>query len=157
MAPNTGQGGNCAIEVAAALASLLRKLVQDNPSGQPSLEQIQDTLQKYQNKRYTRMNQICIVSWIVLRIHALDGLLFRLIARYVTQWNQDLQAKMLAKISAGGETIDFLPIPTVSSSKDVEHNRKARPGVRPCEIVTFLITLVTQSFVWVFHKARNAL
>ncbi|KAL4922267.1 hypothetical protein BDW62DRAFT_196954 [Aspergillus aurantiobrunneus] len=148
MTPNFGQGANSAIEDAAALASLLHRLLRDNHSRHPSPVQIQDTLQKYQSIRYPRVRHIYDLSWAVCRIHCGDGLLYRLLGRYYTPLNANLPANIASKAFADGETLEFLPPPVRSGPGWTGYSRKAKSGSWSYAVILVLIALMVQGIVW---------
>ncbi|KAL4785222.1 hypothetical protein BJX76DRAFT_367060 [Aspergillus varians] len=154
MTPNFGQGANCAIEDAATLASLIHKLLRENPSHQPSSLQIRDTLQRYQDIRYPRVKHIYDGSWTICRIHARDGLLLSLIGRYYTPWDTNLPANLASKAFADGETLDFLPLPVRPGQGWARYSGKGKSGGWPYAVLFILIALVVQGWVRYSDKLR---
>lgn len=147
MTPNFGQGANCAIEDAAALASLLQTLLRGNPTQQPSLVQIRNTLQAYQDKRYPRVRGIYDDSWTVCRIHSRDGLLNKLVGRYYTQWNTSLPANIASKVFVGGETLSFLPVPVRPGRGWQSRSRSGKYGVWSYAVLFVFIAMLAQGFI----------
>ena len=152
MTPNFGQGANCAIEDAAALASLLRTLVRGNPSHQPSLVQIRDTLQAYQDKRYPRVRGIYDDSWTVCRIHSRDGLLNKLVGRYYTQWNTSLPANIASKVFVGGETLSFLPVPVRPGRGWESRSWNGKYGIWSYTVLFVLVALLARGLISYSNK-----
>lgn len=147
MTPNFGQGANCAIEDAAALASLLQTLLCGNPTQQPSLVQIRNTLQAYQDKRYPRVRGIYDDSWTVCRIHSRDGLLNKLVGRYYTQWNTSLPANIASKVFVGGETLSFLPVPVRPGRGWQSRSRSGKYGFWSYAVLFVFIAMLAQGFI----------
>nr|A0A0M3STX4.1 RecName: Full=FAD-dependent monooxygenase aurC; AltName: Full=Aurovertin biosynthesis cluster protein C; Flags: Precursor [Calcarisporium arbuscula]ALD83629.1 FAD-dependent monooxygenase [Calcarisporium arbuscula] len=117
MSPNMGQGGNTAIESAAALTNGLRKLVTSNYPDKPSERQLSNTLETFNRNQFKRLNTVHGDARYVTRLEALDGTLKRVFARYVMGHCGDLLVGNLARIVAGGGVLDFIPL-TARSGKD---------------------------------------
>lgn len=112
MTPNIGQGANMAIEDAAVLTNLLRRLLIENPiTRRISDDQVDTLLRQYRNIRYDRTNSIYRSSRFLVRFQARDDLLKTLFGRYYAPYAGDLPADMASKTIAGGEMCDFLPAP----------------------------------------------
>lgn len=111
MTPNIGQGANMAIEDAAALTNLLRRLLKGPGSSLPSNAQIEMLLHQYRELRYQRVQSIYRSSRFLVRFQARDGLLNVLLSRYYAPYAKDLPADMASKTIADGVMCDFLPPP----------------------------------------------
>lgn len=112
MAPNTGQGANCAIEDAALLANYLRGLINKTKhNGKPSNEELNVILKRFSHDRIQRLQSIYRLSKVVVRLHARQNLFLRLMGRYYMPYSGDLPADMASKSIAGGVHLDFLPLP----------------------------------------------
>jgi FAD dependent monooxygenase len=111
MTPNIGQGANMAIEDAAALTNLLRRLLKGPGSSLPSNAQIEMLLHQYRELRYQRVQSIYRSSRFLVRFQARDGLLNVLLSRYYAPYAKDLPADIASKTIADGVMCDFLPPP----------------------------------------------
>ncbi|KAG2417446.1 hypothetical protein HFD88_008665 [Aspergillus terreus] len=116
MAPNFGQGANCAIEDAAILASLLHELVNLNSASQPTDQQIDNVLTEYRKQRYERASQICNTSAMTTRVQARDGLFKKFLGRYYVPRADKLGAYVMSKFFADAPALGFLPLPERSGS-----------------------------------------
>lgn len=68
MTPDAGQGGNCAVESAAALTNTIKDLL-DKTSGYPSQAQVEESLLQYQQDRALRIWPITKSCNELTRIH----------------------------------------------------------------------------------------
>ncbi|CAI7650768.1 unnamed protein product [Penicillium glandicola] len=111
MTPNIGQGANTAIEDVAVLASLINRAVHADSFQTPSESCIETMLQEYKSLRYERAKSTYQRSRFGARFHTRDNWLKALVGRYVFQYVGGLIENRTAKTLAGGDTIDFLPLP----------------------------------------------
>ena len=112
MAPNTGQGANCAIEDAALLTNYLRESINKTKNnGKPSNEELSAHLKRFSQDRVQRLQSIYRLSRVVVRLHARQNFFLRLMGRYYLPLTGDLPADMASKSIAGGVYLDFLPLP----------------------------------------------
>lgn len=111
MTPNIGQGANTAIEDAAVLASLINRLVNVDGVCQPSVACMDKLLQEYKSIRYERVRSTCERAKFGARFHTRDSWLKGLVGRYVYPHVSSLIETRACKILAGGNVIDFLPMP----------------------------------------------
>src|SRR5450755_4543274 len=84
MTPNIGQGGNNAIESAAALANSVKRM-RSNTSGSapPSHAHIISSLQSYQKTRELRTKAILEIANMMTRVEGLKGFPERMLALYI--------------------------------------------------------------------------
>jgi hypothetical protein len=115
MAPNTGQGANCAIEDAAALANMLHAcVVTTERHCKPTTKELSTLLEGYTKSRFHRIKKIYQASRLVVRLQARDTLLLRIIGRYYIPRSGDVPADVASKMIAGAVALDFLPMPSRS-------------------------------------------
>ncbi|KAL3457337.1 hypothetical protein BJX64DRAFT_293212 [Aspergillus heterothallicus] len=115
IAPQTGQGANCAIEDATALANALHQLLRGrDPSTQPSPSELTNLLHNVAAERRTRMQGVVHSAKMSMRLQALDGLLPRLVARYYFPYAGDMLADLASKGIADAPLIDYIPVPARS-------------------------------------------
>ncbi|PKX95412.1 FAD-dependent oxidoreductase [Aspergillus novofumigatus IBT 16806] len=112
MAPNTGQGANCAIEDAASLANLLHEVLISNQNGKPSTGQFDRRLRQYTAERNGRVDKIYSIARTVVRLHARDTLYLRFFGRYVLPYSGDLPARAASKTIKDAPKLDFIPVST---------------------------------------------
>ncbi|KAL2820628.1 hypothetical protein BJX63DRAFT_444182 [Aspergillus granulosus] len=121
MAPNTGQGANCAIEDAAALANTIEAAMRDGQwSSQAAIHFL---LHSFQRTRHARVHEVYKSSRLVVRLHARESLLLRLVGRYYLPYSGDLPADTASKIIAGGVELRFLA-PSLRSGPGWENYRR---------------------------------
>ncbi|KAL4884275.1 hypothetical protein BJY04DRAFT_206077 [Aspergillus karnatakaensis] len=101
MAPNTGQGANCAIEDAAALANAISMAIKHDNNNQPSDATIHLLLQSVNKARLARVKGIYQSARFVVRLHARQSLPLRLIGRYYLPYSGDLPADTASKLLFG--------------------------------------------------------
>jgi hypothetical protein len=111
--PDAGQGGNAAIESAAAFTNRIYALVEKHKSAgtKPSLEEVDQTLKAYQAKREIRVSAILEAANAVTRLRALKTVSDRVITRYVLPFAGDFMADLFSHFVIGAEKLDCLPIP----------------------------------------------
>nr|BCP96881.1 flavin-containing monooxygenase [Penicillium shearii] len=131
MAPNTGQGANCAMEDAALLANYLRHYLDgQKTAAKPSQEDLNTLFEKFSRDRINRLQSIYKMSRIVVRLHAGRNLFLRLMGRYYLPNTGDVPANQASKSIASGIYLDYLPLPTYSAPgwQDFAPNSKLFSG-----------------------------
>ncbi|KIA75418.1 hypothetical protein HK57_00138 [Aspergillus ustus] len=123
MAPNTGQGANCAIEDAAALANAIGVAIKHNHH--PSQATIHSLLQSFNKARLARVQGIYKSARLVVRLHARESLALRLVGRYYLPYSGDLPADTASKLIVGGEQLTFLA-PSLRAGPRFEEYRRKR-------------------------------
>jgi 2-polyprenyl-6-methoxyphenol hydroxylase-like FAD-dependent oxidoreductase len=123
MAPNTGQGANCAIEDAAALANALSMAI--NHDSHPSQATIHSLLESVNKTRLARVQEIYKSARLVVRLHARESLALRLVGRYYLPYSGDLPADTASKLIVGGEQLRFLAPSRRAGSRWDEYCRKS--------------------------------
>ncbi|KAL2856111.1 hypothetical protein BJX68DRAFT_263606 [Aspergillus pseudodeflectus] len=114
IAPHTGQGANCAMEDATALANALHQALQHNPekTQRPSPAETSQLLKSVAAARRARMSGVAHAAKMSTRLQALDGLLCRLVARYYFPYAGEMLADLASKgIAAGAPMVRYLPVP----------------------------------------------
>lgn len=109
MAPNTGQGANCAIEDAGALANFLHQAIVSD--GTLCNHEMDSLLKAFTQTRIQRIRQIYKSARLVVRLHARHNLFLRLIGRYYLPYSGDLPADTASRMIAGAVSLNFLPLP----------------------------------------------
>ncbi|KAE8366612.1 hypothetical protein BDV27DRAFT_155752 [Aspergillus caelatus] len=144
MTPNLGQGANTAIEDAAVLTNLLYDRLSKNGRKKllrPALEQL---LREFQSERFSRVNKIYQDSRFLVRLHARDGIVKSLLARYIVPYMTELPADQASKSIADSPIINFLPVPSRSGPGWLQWSRKERRS--PALWILVLLVIVV-SFV----------
>lgn len=106
MAPNTGQGANCAIEDAAALANAIHSAIEH--VDRPSMTEVQSFLRSFNESRLPRVQEIYKSASVVVRLHARENLALRLVGRYYLPYSGDVPANTASKLIADGVQLSFL-------------------------------------------------
>ncbi|KAL2819029.1 hypothetical protein BDW59DRAFT_165189 [Aspergillus cavernicola] len=123
MAPNTGQGANCAIEDAAALANAIKNVIKH--ADHPSHATIESLLHSFSKIRLPRVQEIYKSARLVIRLHARESFLLRLVGRYYLPYSGDLPADTASKMIADGIQLSFLA-PSLRSGPGWEEYRGKR-------------------------------
>lgn len=110
MTPNSGSGGNAAIESAAALANVIYSLSKYGGC-RPDLNEISRALESYQQSRKFRASETIKIAHDLTRIHALKGMKERIIARYILPMAGDVLADLGTDGWIGATMLDYLPPP----------------------------------------------
>jgi hypothetical protein len=149
MAPNTGQGANCAIEDAAALANFLSELINTRKYGdRPSNQEIQSILQRFSQSRIRRVKEIYKTARMVVRLHARQNLLLQLVGRFYLPYAGDLPAEMASKVIAGAVQLGFLP-PSQRTGPGWENFRRKGRVMSRYTTVFSVLAIVLCLVVWV--------
>ncbi|GME66351.1 fad binding domain-containing protein [Neofusicoccum parvum] len=132
VAVNLGQGGNSAIEDAAALANSLNAAVKSSPSRNLSFAELKKALSQYQASRLPRMEKVGKFSMDVCRFQGEEGIInFPL---FVTSYwlKRDPWVDMQAGMARGGMTLDFVPAPKgIAKSKTTPQKQS---GILPMTV-----------------------
>ncbi|THC90197.1 hypothetical protein EYZ11_010341 [Aspergillus tanneri] len=111
MAPNTGQGANCAIEDAACLLNLLKECYLEGCLRKPSRCELDTRLQQFTKMRVERITQVYKAARLLVRIHARDGLHMKLLGRYVIPYAGDVSADKASETVVGAPVLSFISPP----------------------------------------------
>ncbi|KAL5363168.1 hypothetical protein BJX96DRAFT_167256 [Aspergillus floccosus] len=115
MTPNLGQGANCAIEDAAALANKIHDALKaKHPGNRICDEGIEDVLSEFSNIQVKRISKIYNVSRIAVRLQTRANLVYMVVLRYLVPYAGDTPAKTALRILEGATVLDFIPVPTRS-------------------------------------------
>lgn len=114
MTPNLGQGGNSAIESAAALANSLASLLQASHESSPAVEELNKCLQSWQEKRRPRVQAIFKSAYSLTRLEALSTLKSKAIAHYLMPYLEHYLVDKSSRTFVGATKIDYLPPPAKS-------------------------------------------
>nr|BBD84643.1 putative monooxygenase [Cordana terrestris] len=116
MAPSIGQGANMAIEDAAVLANAIWKAGLGSSKFDTSAMElkIEGVLRHYSTSLRTRTRQMCDRSEFLVRLQTHDGLIKRILARYVIPLLGDVPASLSAKSIQAAPLLEFIDIPARS-------------------------------------------
>ncbi|KAJ5175581.1 uncharacterized protein N7482_001458 [Penicillium canariense] len=140
IAPHTGQGANCAIEDAAALTNRLRRFLQGDGARLRSSDELNYLLQEFTTSRIERLSVIHFSARLVMRLHAREGLLFRLAGRYYLPYAGDIPADKASAGIADAPTLDFIPLPDRTGSGWIDFKRSTR-SARPRLVLGFTLLI----------------
>ncbi|KAH7308987.1 hypothetical protein B0I35DRAFT_515348 [Stachybotrys elegans] len=110
MTPNIGQGGNWAIESAAALSNTIQDLVKQT-DGQPTLDQVRKALYAYQEGRKPRTKDVCEMAGFATRLEAFENPMHRIMSLYVVPYAGDMLVDVHCQSVSGAPQLNFLPQP----------------------------------------------
>lgn len=137
--PNIGQGGNHAIEDAAAIVNALKRLA--SHKGRPSLPVVREELTKYHKQRRHRAKASFRFSNLITRLEALETRRHRLFVYYAQPWLNEFGSNRMGLGLVGAEKIAFLKVPPRSLSGTMPFNpnwSNGRPSERKARIITGL-------------------
>ncbi|KAM7200786.1 hypothetical protein V8F33_003717 [Rhypophila sp. PSN 637] len=162
MTPNIGQGGNWAIESAAALTNQLHALMKSTSS--PTLAQLQTALDAYEESRHARTKEVVSAAGLATRVEAFANPLLRLFAMYVAPNAGDILVDMHCEAVCDAPRLDFLPLPQrclqegtifhsqaaqqLAASKSRRTPKKETPALR----ALYALPLLAISFI--LHRYR---
>ncbi|KAL3471460.1 hypothetical protein BJX99DRAFT_237342 [Aspergillus californicus] len=146
IAPHTGQGANCAMEDAAALCNALQRLLNSEPGkGKRTPTQIDNTLNAFCASRCSRMEIVSKSAKLAMRLHARDGLFYRLLGRYYFPYAGDMPADKASQGIANADMLESMPIPE-RSGPGWESFRVV--GKEDLPVLKIIVALVVAGFVW---------
>ncbi|KOC15798.1 FAD binding monooxygenase [Aspergillus flavus AF70] len=141
MTPNIGQGANTAIEDATVLTNLLYDRLSKNGHKKLAQQELLQLLREFQSQRFRRVNKIYQDSRFLVRLHARDGIVKSLLARYIVPYMTELPADLASKSIADSPTIGFLPLPSRSGPGWLQWSRKQRRPATPWILVLLAIVV----------------
>jgi 2-polyprenyl-6-methoxyphenol hydroxylase-like FAD-dependent oxidoreductase len=114
--PNLGQGGNAAIESAAALANRIKRLsdAQDVTGRRPTIREIDALLSEYQKERELRARGVVDASADLTRRQNMKGIGGLIFIRFVRPLLTEFLPEILSSTIIGSVKLDFLPLPKAS-------------------------------------------
>lgn len=110
MTPNMGQGGNSAIESAAALANRLESMLQGSAESIISLETLTTNLQEWQEARQGRAEVICNKANELTRLEAGATFKHRVITNYLLPYLGTYLVDKASELLIEGEVINYIPL-----------------------------------------------
>jgi hypothetical protein len=142
MTPNIGQGGNNAIESAAALANSVKRM-RSNTSGSapPSHAHIISSLQSYQKTRELRTKAILEIANMMTRVQGLKGFPERMLALYIGPNAGDFFTNLATENTVGAEKLEYLPDTERSFKATMPFNRNKGIGRDESRILRALFAL----------------
>lgn len=152
MAPNTGQGANCAIEDAAALANAIHSALEHD--NHPSMAEVQSFLRSFNEARLPRVREIYRSASVVVRMHARQNLALRLVGRYYLPYSGDVPANTASKLIADGVQLSFLAPSLHSGPGWEEYSMEKRMAKKPV-LCAGLAILGLVVFLFLLFRART--
>ncbi|KAK8074382.1 monooxygenase [Apiospora hydei] len=116
MTPNIGQGGNWAIESAAALTNKLHAMLKKTQ--RPTADQIRTALSSYEQSRQARTKEVCTTASFATRFEAFDKFWHKFMALYIVPHAGDMLVDVHCQAVAEAVTLDFLPPPKFASGEE---------------------------------------
>ena len=155
MAPNTGQGANCAIEDAAGLLNVLNDdcFRSEDCSRKPCGEDIDLKLQHFTKMRVERVSKVYKSARSLVRIHARDGLFMKLLGRYVIPNSGDVSADKSSETVVGAPALDFFPLPERSGPGWTSFKRQPK-GTVPFWRMVVVLSLLAVSMRWMWGGGK---
>jgi hypothetical protein len=111
MTPNTGYGGNAAMESAAELASKIKEMVDSLPRIRPDETRIRACLESYRRDRQARAETVVWISSQTTRLQAQRHPLHRVFVNYCIPHVGDYLADTMSDMIVGATAISYLPVP----------------------------------------------
>jgi len=151
MTPNVGYGGNAAIESAAALANVIKKMADKADEGHLIEGQIEKHLSSYQESRKQRADAVVKVSADVTRLQSLQLGAHRAFVRYALPYTGDFLANMQADMVIGAANLSFLPLPRRSATASMPYNPTQGEGQKESKLKRLALAL---PFLVLFFLAK---
>ena len=114
--PNIGQGGNAAIESAAALTNSIHNLIEESSTEHPALTEVEAHLSMYHTTRRARASMIAKISNGATRTECLATVKDRLLAFYILPTFPNFFKSKLTAFVAAAEKLNFLPEPEAAKA-----------------------------------------
>lgn len=147
---NAGFGGNTAIESTVLFSNSLHKLLQSSPH--PSSAELKALFKDFESVQRPRANQILKLSATVTRLEAQNGLMYKLLSRYVMPRLSDkLKAGVFVDVAVSYPDVEFLP-KKASPMQDLraairEKKEKAVRGSRLAMLVKTAVAVGTLAWL----------
>jgi hypothetical protein len=156
MTPNLGQGGNAAIESAAALSNSLKRLLSNATYDQPSFEEVTHSLRSFQKIREVRAKATFEMSNKITRVEALKGLPERMLALYISPYTGDWFANLACHGCVGAEKLEYLPDTERSFTATMPFNRNYGVGHEESRLYRAMIALPILGMGYLCHIAMGS-
>jgi hypothetical protein len=156
MTPNIAQGGNAAIESAAALSNSLKGLLSNAAYKQPSFEEVTRALRSFQKIREVRAKATLEVSNKMTRVEALKGFPERIFALYVSPYTGDWMGNLAAHSSIGAEKLEYLPDTERSFRATMPFNRNYGVGHEENHLYRAMTALPILGMGYLCHVAMSS-
>jgi hypothetical protein len=154
MTPNLGQGGNSAIESAAALSNSLKRLLSNATYERPSFEDVTHSLRSFQKIREVRAKGAFEMSNKMTRVEAMKGLPERMLALYIAPYTGDWLGNLASHSSVGAEKLEYLPDTERSFRAKMPFNRNYGVGHEESRLYRAVIAL---PILWVGYLCHVAM
>lgn len=146
--PNNGQGGNNAIEDAAALTNYLKRLIENNSKTTLDTALIESCLQEFQKSRYQDVKEFDRMSRMVLRNETLDGSLDRFVVKYLLPNIPDFVISTVSNLAIGATCLDYLPLGRRRVKKgNMNIEKRENIGRRVLRASPILLVLLASVFI----------
>jgi len=157
MTPNIGQGGNNAIESAAALTNSLEMLLRSSTSTKPSYKSIKNALEAFQRHREIRTKGILTAANKITRIDALKGPIEELMALYIAPNAGEIFANRIGDAMIGSEKLEFLPDPERSLTATMAYNQNYGVGHEESTLRRAVTALPLLVLAYVCHSGMESI
>jgi hypothetical protein len=127
MTPNAGQGGNAAVESAASLTNHLVDLLKKQKAA-PSIQEIEATLQQYEESRAVRIKAIWKMANQLSRLHSFESTIHKFMATQVLPRSGDFFIGVPCDNAIGAEKLECLPDPERSLGTNMPFNKRRGRG-----------------------------
>ena len=156
MTPNIGQGGNAAIESAAALSNSLKRLLSNATYEQPSFEEVTHSLRSFQKIREVRAKGTFEISNKMTRVEALKGLPERMLALYISPYTGDWFGNLASHGCVGAEKLEYLPDTERSFKATMPFNRNYGVGHEESHLYRAMVALPILGMGYLCHIAMGS-
>ncbi|KAK5654520.1 hypothetical protein OQA88_7149 [Cercophora sp. LCS_1] len=141
MTPNIGNGGNMAIETAAALANTIHELATRVSPARPTETEIKGALTGFQTLRKAKTDIVTNMSNGITRFQALQKASLPVI-RKLLPCVPELAVNLQSEIVVGAPAINFLPIPRRSVTGTMPFNPTQGLGKTESKLRRFVIIVI---------------
>ncbi|KAI9039671.1 FAD-dependent oxidoreductase [Aspergillus affinis] len=151
MTPNIAQGANTAIEGAAALANIVRKI-----SRMPEISEdhMNNLLQGYAQNQRKRLRVLHAISRSATRTHTRRNWMTKFIGRYVYPYTPNAASRTFGKIIVEAPFLDYVPLQALC--RDGWETPSESPGITQITIICVVLIIIVAYAVSFSLRARSS-
>lgn len=156
MSPNLAQGANAGIETAAGLANALHRLIQAKGPRQrrPSDSEVANALTQFVQKHFGRLKTINYVSYYGARYQARDGVIYRVLGRYICSHIRGLSLYIIMRLMAGSIVLEYMPLPESTRKQlDLLRTSKTMDSLNLTVILILAMIVALMSSLWLGYHS----
>lgn len=148
----SGQGGNNAIESAAALTNCLVDMMSSCQGSAPSLKEINHALNAYESNRRHRARDCCVSASLQTRLEAMNTFKDKLTARYLLTFGSEIILDQITNRLTGAVLVKALPFPERALEATLPYDIKAGVGYEESKKLRALLAIPLLGVAYYAHR-----